>query len=192
MRVIGIDPGTAIVGYGIIDYQKNSYSVIKYGVIITSKDLTIEERLEIIYEELKKILEEYKPEFMAIEDLFYFKNNKTVISVAQARGVILLLAKKKNIPTASYTPLQVKMGITGYGRAEKKQIQTMTQKFLKLKEIPKPDDAADGLAIAITHINSLNSNFIIQKSQSLKNTKDLKISSSNKITLADYKKLLGK
>ncbi len=192
MRVIGIDPGTAIVGYGIIDYEKNSYSVVKYGVITTSKDLSIENRLEVIYDELEKILKEYKPEFMAIEDLFYFKNNKTVISVAQARGVILLLAKKNNIPTASYTPLQVKMGITGYGRAEKKQIQTMTQKFLKLKEIPKPDDAADALAICITHINSLNSNFVVGNSKSLKNTKDIKISNSSKISLADYKKLLGK
>lgn len=191
MRVIGIDPGTAIVGYGIIDYEKNKYSVVKYGVITTSKDLPIENRLEIIYVELEKILKEYKPEFMGIEDLFYFKNNKTVISVAQARGVILLLAKKNNLPTASYTPLQVKMGITGYGRAEKKQIQIMTQKFLKLKEIPKPDDAADALAIAITHINSLNSNFVMQKSQ---NIKKIIISDKNinKISLEDYKKLLGK
>lgn len=190
MRVIGIDPGTAIIGYGIIDYEKNKYSVVKYGVITTSKDLAIEDRLEIIYNELKIILKEYKPEHIAIEDLFYFKNNKTVISVAQARGVILLLAKQNNISAASYTPLQVKMGITGYGRAEKKQIQEMTQRFLKLKEIPKPDDAADALAICITHINSLNSNFVVENSKSLRSVKDLKISSSNKMSLEDYKKLL--
>ena len=105
MRVIGIDPGTAIVGYGIIDYDKNKYSVVDYGVILTSKDLSTEERLEVIYNNMNKILKKYKPEFMAIEDLFYFKNNKTVISVAQARGVILLAGKQNNIPMSSYTPL---------------------------------------------------------------------------------------
>lgn len=188
MRVIGIDPGTAIVGYGIVDFEKNKYSTVNYGVITTSKDLNIEDRLFIIYEELKKIIDEYKPEYMAIEDLFYFKNNKTVISVAQARGVVLLIAKQKNIPIASYTPLQVKIGITGYGKADKKQVQQMIQTFLGLNEIPKPDDAADGLAIAITHINSLNSRINFSSTASLKK---LKVS-SNKITLEEYKNLLKK
>ena len=151
MRVIGIDPGTAIVGYGIVDFEKNKYEAVHYGVITTSKDLNMEDRIFIIYEELKKILDEYKPEYMAIEDLFYFKNNKTVISVAQARGIVLLTGKQKNIPIASYTPLQVKIGITGYGKADKKQMQEMVRIQLNLKEVPKPDDAADALAAAITH-----------------------------------------
>ncbi|WP_022819112.1 crossover junction endodeoxyribonuclease RuvC [Fusobacterium russii] len=186
MRIIGIDPGTAIVGYGIVDFNKNKYTAVHYGVITTSKDLNMEDRLLIIYQELRKILDEYKPEYMAIEDLFYFKNNKTVISVAQARGIILLNAKQNNIPVASYTPLQVKIGITGYGKADKKQIQQMIQKFLGLTEIPKPDDAADALAIAITHINSLNSKINFSSDRNFKN---LKVK-SNKITLEEYKNLL--
>ena len=190
MRVIGIDPGTAIVGYGIIDYNKNKYSIVDYGVILTSKDLSNEERLEIVYNELDKILKKYKPEFMAIEDLFYFKNNKTVISVAQARGVILLAGKQNNIPMSSYTPLQVKIGITGYGKAEKKQVQLMVQKFLVLSEIPKPDDAADALAICITHINSLSSNISFTETSNLK--KITLSSDTNKISLEEYKKLLKK
>ena len=190
MRVIGIDPGTAIVGYGIIDYNKNKYSIVDYGVILTSKDLSTEERLEIVYNELDKILKKYEPEFMAIEDLFYFKNNKTVISVAQARGVILLAGRQNNIPMSNYTPLQVKIGITGYGKADKKQVQLMVQKFLGLSEIPKPDDAADALAICITHINSLSSNISFTGANNLKK---ISISSSaNKISLEEYKKLLKK
>ncbi|MBQ3438137.1 MAG: crossover junction endodeoxyribonuclease RuvC [Fusobacterium sp.] len=186
MRIIGIDPGTAIVGYGIIEFDKNKYTTIDYGVITTDKKLAMEERLLIIFEKLEELLDKYKPEYMAIEDLFYFKNNKTVISVAQARGIIILAAKKRNIPVSSYTPLQVKIGITGYGKAEKKQIQQMTQKFLSLDEIPKPDDAADGLAIAITHVNSLNSRINFTSVENLKKIK----TNSNKITLAEYKKLL--
>lgn len=190
MRVIGIDPGTAIVGYGIIDYNKNKYSIVDYGVILTSKDLSTEERLEIVYNEMDKILRKYEPEFMAIEDLFYFKNNKTVISVAQARGVILLAGKQNNIPMSNYTPLQVKIGITGYGKADKKQVQLMVQKFLGLSEIPKPDDAADALAICITHINSLSSNINFTGTSNLK--KITLSSDTNKISLEEYKKLLKK
>lgn len=188
MRVIGIDPGTAIVGYGIVDFEKNKYNTIHYGVITTSKELPIEDRLQIIYQELGKLLDEYKPEYMAIEDLFYFKNNKTVISVAQARGIVLLTAKQRNINIASYTPLQVKIGITGYGKADKKQVQQMIQRFLNLSELPKPDDAADGLAIAITHINSLNSKINFSSNVNLKKIEV----NSNKISLEEYKKLIGK
>jgi len=157
MRVIGIDPGTAIVGYGIIDYIGNKYEVVDYGCIYTSKDLPMPKRLLKISEDLEELLDKYKPDHMAVEELFYFKNNKTVISVGQARGVILLEGVRKGIELADYTPLQVKMGITGYGKSEKKQVQLMVQKVLKMREIPKPDDAADALAIAVTHINSLNS-----------------------------------
>lgn len=187
MRVIGIDPGTAIVGYGIIDFEKNKYRAVHYGVITTCKDLSIEDRLDIIYRELGKLLDLYKPEQMAIEDLFYFKNNKTVISVAQARGIVLLAARQRNIEIRNYTPLQVKIGMTGYGKADKKQIQQMTQRFLALDEIPKPDDAADGLAIAITHINSLNSKINFS---TVNNLKTLKLN-TNKISLEEYKKLIG-
>ena len=190
MRVIGIDPGTAIVGYGIIDYDKNKYSIVDYGVVLTSKDLSTEERLEIEYNEIDKILKKYRPEFMAIEDLFYFKNNKTVISVAQARGVILLVGKQNNIAMTSYTPLQVKIGITGYGKAEKKQVQQMVQKFLGLSEIPKHDDAADALAICITHINSLGSKLSFGGANNLK--KIVVPSGTNKISLEEYKNLLKK
>lgn len=190
MRVVGIDPGTAIVGYGVIDYDKNKYEVIDYGVILTDKNLEMEERLEIVYNEMNNILKKYKPESMAIEDLFYFKNNKTVISVAQARGVILLAGKQNNIEMASYTPLQVKMGITGYGRAEKKQIQQMVQRILKLKEIPKPDDAADALAICLTHINTLTSQIGVV---SIKSLKSVSLPSNvNKLSLEEYRKMLKK
>lgn len=192
MRVIGVDPGTAIVGYGIIDYENNKYSVVDYGVILTDKELKVEDRLEIIYNELYEIIEKYKPTKISIEDLFYFKNNKTVITVAQARGIIILAAKKNNLEISSYTPLQVKIGITGYGKADKKQVQMMVQKILNLKEIPKPDDAADALAVAVTHINSLNS--ILNKFSVKKISKE-KISiaeKKNKISLEEYKKIFMK
>lgn len=188
MRIIGIDPGTAIVGYGIVDFYQNKYITVDYGVITTPKELNMENRLLIIYQELKEILDRHKPEYIAIEDLFYFKNNKTVISVAQARGVILLSARQHDIPIASYTPLQVKIGITGYGKADKKQVQQMTQRILNLEEIPKPDDAADALAIAITHINALNSKINFSNEANLKNIKI----NSNKISLAEYRNLLKK
>ncbi len=157
VRVLGIDPGTATVGYGIIDFKNNNYDTVTYGCIYTDKDLPMPKRLEKIYDELYALIEEYKPAHMAVEELFYFKNNKTVISVGQARGVIILCGEKQGLQLDSYTPLQVKMGITGYGKAEKKQVQIMVQRILKLNELPEPDDAADALAIAVTHINSLNS-----------------------------------
>jgi crossover junction endodeoxyribonuclease RuvC len=189
VRVIGIDPGTAIVGYGIIDYIDKKYKVIDYGCIYTSKDLPMEKRLAIIYSELDKIIKKNSPTNMAVEDLFYFKNAKTVISVGQARGVILLCGEQNNIPQVSFTPLQIKMGITGYGRAEKKQIQLMVQRLLGLREIPKPDDAADALAIAITHINSLTSGYITASKTDMSKINSIK---NGKISAADYRKLLNK
>jgi crossover junction endodeoxyribonuclease RuvC len=187
MRVIGIDPGTAIVGFGIIDYIDKKYKVIEYGCIYTPKELPMEKRITKIYDELDILLKKYKPTNMAVEDLFYFKNSKTVISVGQARGVILLCGEKNNIPQSSYTPLQVKIGITGYGRAEKKQVQLMVQRILGLKDIPKPDDAADALAIAITHINGLNSNYLAGKNINVSKIKEIK---SGKISAKDYRQLL--
>ncbi len=188
MRVIGIDPGTAIVGYGIVDYEKGKYNLIDYGCINTDKNLPMEDRLLIIYNDLKKILEKYSPNEMAVEDLFYFKNNKTVISVGQARGVILLAGKEKNIILNNYTPLQVKIGISGYGRATKNQVQQMVKTILNLEEIPKPDDAADAIAIAITHINTLLSGIPNQTKAIPKKIKNI----SNKITAEEYKKLFVK
>ncbi len=187
MLVLGIDPGTAIVGYGLIEYKKNKMKIITYGCIYTEKELPLNKRLEIIYNELIEIIEKYKPDTFAIEELFYFKNNKTVISVSQARGIMLLAATQKNLPIFEYTPLQVKIGITGYGRAEKKQVQLMVQRILNLEEIPKPDDAADALAIAITHINSTGSVMSIVSSRSVK--KDKINIKSGKMTAKEFREL---
>ncbi len=155
IRILGIDPGTAIVGYGIIDWINNEYKVIEYGCIYTEKHKKPEARLLEIYKAFEKLIKLYEPNEIAVEDLFFNKNAKTALSVGQARGVILLLSAKMKIPIASYTPLQVKQGITSYGRSSKEDMQQMVKFILNLEEIPKPDDAADGLAIAITHINSL-------------------------------------
>jgi crossover junction endodeoxyribonuclease RuvC len=188
MVILGIDPGTAIVGFGIVEYINKTFTVLDYGCIYTEKDMEMPKRLNIIYEELNNLIKKYKPEYIAIEDIFYFKNNKTVISVSQARGVILLCAEQNNLKISAYTPLQVKMGITGYGRSEKKQIQKMVQRILKLKEIPKPDDAADALAIAVTHINELNSKLSMYSNNiSVKKIKNI----PNKITASEFKNLFA-
>lgn len=190
MRILGIDPGTAIVGYSIVDFKNNKLDLIKYGCIYTDKNLAMEDRLLQIFDELEEIIKIYSPEFMAVEELFFFKNNKTVISVGQARGVIILAGKKQNLQIESYTPLQVKMGITGYGKADKKQVQLMVQKILKLDEIPKPDDAADAIAVAITHINSLtNSLYTPKSSPSIKIEKEIK---TNRMTAKEFRELLSK
>lgn len=188
MRILGIDPGTAIVGYGIVDYVEKEYKTIDYGCIFTDKGLNLDERLLIIYDELDLLIKKFKPDALAIEELFFFKNSKTVISVGQARGVIVLAGMKNNLSIKGYTPLQVKMGITGYGKADKKQVQSMVQKILKLDTIPKPDDAADGLAIAITHINSLTSLLTFTPSTTLSTKKVTK----EKMSLKEYKELILK
>ena len=157
MIILGIDPGLATIGYGFVKKEGNKFNVLDYGCIYTSKDDSIEERLVKIYDELDLLVKLYKPCEAAVEDLFFFKNQKTVITVAEARGVILLALKKNDLKITSYTPLQVKMGLTGYGRADKKQIQLMVQRLTNLQEIPKPDDAADAIAVALTHINSMGS-----------------------------------
>lgn len=190
MRILGIDPGTAIVGYSIVDYKENKINLIKYGCVFTDKNLPMEDRLLQIFNELEEIIDLYAPQFMAIEELFFFKNNKTIISVGQARGVIILAGKKNNLQIESYTPLQVKMGITGYGKADKKQVQLMVQKILKLDEIPKPDDAADAIAVAITHINSLtNSLYTPKVVEPIKVEKEIK---SNRMTAKEFRELLLK
>lgn len=188
MKILGIDPGTAIVGFGLIECKKNKLKNIEYGCIYTSKDENMNRRLKKIFENLSELIDRFKPDAIAVEEIFYFKNNKTVISVSQARGVILLAAELKKIPIFEYTPLQVKMGITGYGRAEKKQIQLMVKKILNLDTIPKPDDAADALAIAVTHAHSNMSSIPQNDIITLKNKK-LKIE-GGRISAKDYRSLL--
>lgn len=160
MRILGIDPGIAIVGTGIVDKIGNKYVPVYYDSIITKAHTPLEDRLEMVYNETVELIEKYKPEAMAVEELFFNNNAKTAFSVGQARGVILLAAKQHNLPFFEYTPLQVKQALTGYGRADKKQIQQMVKSFLGLSEVPKPDDTADALAIAICHGNSVRFNNI--------------------------------
>ncbi|SRR5260221_243957 len=167
MRVLGIDTGFAIAGWSIIEKNKaklNGLELIDYGAILTDAGIPIEQRLETLYNSLDKIIKEYKPDCVAIESLFFFKNQKTVMNVSQARGVIILTCKLNKLDIFDYTPLQVKTTVTGYGRAEKKQIQKMVKLILGLKEIPKPDDAADAIAIAICHINNSKLLRLIKKS----------------------------
>lgn len=151
MIILGIDPGYAIVGYGVVEYKNNHFKVLSYGVVKTAANLAFNERLEIIFDDISEIITTYKPVSMAIEKVFYNSNAKTVIDVSQARGVLMLAAQKQALSIAEYTPLQVKQSVVGYGRAEKKQVQEMTRLLLNLEKIPKPDDAADALALAICH-----------------------------------------
>lgn len=151
MRILGIDPGYAIVGIGIVDYDNIHFHLVEYGAINTPAGHAIEERLCQIYDDICMLLDEYKPDCVAIEQLYFTTNLTTAIAVAQARGVLLLAARQKGIPIFSYTPLQVKSAVVGYGKAEKQQVMEMTRRLLNLKNVPEPDDAADALAIAICH-----------------------------------------
>ncbi len=162
MRILGIDPGIAIVGYGVVDKNANSYKTIAYSAITTKAHTPLEDRLNLVYTGVCEVIDLYKPEAMAIEELFFNNNAKTALTVGQARGVIILAAVQKNIPIFEYTPLQVKQALTGYGRASKGQIQQMMKSMLGLTEIPKPDDVADALAIAVCHGNSMRFNAIKQ------------------------------
>ncbi len=161
MKILGIDPGTAITGWAIISERKGEIIPLAFGHIATSKENTEEERLLEIANDLKIIVQKYQPEEASIEKIFFFKNQKTVIQVAQARGAILLTLQLNNVRVFSYTPLQVKQAITGYGRADKKQIQLMTKSLLHLEKLPKPDDVADALSIAICHLNSRKINNLL-------------------------------
>ncbi|MDD7306369.1 MAG: crossover junction endodeoxyribonuclease RuvC [Peptoniphilaceae bacterium] len=151
MVILGIDPGIAIMGYGLIKLEANRIHVIENGVITTSSTTPTPQRLKLLYDNLEKIIDEFKPDEFAIEELFFNQNVKTAITVGHARGVQILCAQDKNIPIYEYTPLQIKQAITGYGRASKKQMQLTVATLLNLKEIPKPDDAADALAVALCH-----------------------------------------
>ncbi len=165
MIILGIDPGTAIVGYGILSSNKNKLEMLDYGAILTDKALPQAERLGIVRDELEKIIRKYSPQIMAVESLFFFKNLKTAIKVAEARGVILSTGQAAGLMIVEFTPLQVKIATVGYGRAEKRQVQKMVQLILSLKELPQPDDAADALAIAICAAHSSNLKLNIENSR---------------------------
>jgi crossover junction endodeoxyribonuclease RuvC len=154
MKILGIDPGTATVGWGIIEDDHfaggaGCSKVLSCGIVSTKAGTPDADRLEIIFDSISAIIKKERPDFIAVEQLFFFKNQKTVMTVSQSRGAIILAVKKSNTPLFEYTPLQIKQAITGYGRADKQQIQKMVKTLLRLKEIPKPDDAADALAIAL-------------------------------------------
>ncbi|MBO6231995.1 MAG: crossover junction endodeoxyribonuclease RuvC [Ruminiclostridium sp.] len=157
MRIIGIDPGYAIVGFGVVDYERRVFDVVDYGAVTTDADTDFNTRLLEIYDDICVIFDRYRPEAMAIERLYFTSNQKTAIAVAEARGIVLLAARQRGIEIYEYTPLQVKSSVTGYGKAVKKQVQELTKNILKLPEIPKPDDTADALAIAVCHAHSYNS-----------------------------------
>lgn len=154
MCILGIDPGTATTGYGLIDETQSGLSTLEYGVISTPANMPMDRRLVILYDRLTEIVRSFHPTSCAVERLFFRRNVTTAISVGQARGVILLALAKNLIPIAEYTPMEIKLAVAGYGGAEKKQVQYMVQSILDLKTLPKPDDAADALAIAICHLHS--------------------------------------
>jgi len=164
MIILGFDPGLATVGFGVINTDGNRHTVVDYGIISTPPSMSLPERLKCIYKCVGQIIDNYKPDAIAVEELFFNQNVKTAITVAQARGALLAAASQKTDQLYEYTPLQVKQAVVGYGRAEKTQIQIMVSTFLNLKEIPKPDDAADALAVAIchAHTNKLGGAFKIQ------------------------------
>ena len=151
MRILGIDPGLAIIGYGVIDVDKGNFKVVDYGVITTPKEETIPVRLAMIWDRVNLLISKFKPDHIAMEELFFTNNKTTGIIVSEARGVLLLAAVQSPAKLYEYTPMQIKQAITGYGKADKQQMQNMVRILLKLDSIPKPDDAADALAVAICH-----------------------------------------
>ena len=155
MKILGIDPGMAIVGYGLIEIENNKPILIASGSIQTDKNLSDSKRLLEIFNDLSEIVTKYKPDCASVEKLFYFKNQKTVIPVAEARGVIMTVLEKYNIPSYSYTPMEVKQVLTGYGRAEKKEVEQMVKISLETDNLPKLDDTVDAIAIAICHSRNM-------------------------------------
>jgi len=163
MRIIGVDPGTNIIGWGVIEKINNKLIPIAYDSIIIKTGFTLAQKLDIIYESLMKIIAEHKPDIGAVEELFFVNNVKTGISVGHARGVILLALQKSGVEIFEYKPLEIKQAVVGYGRADKKQVQVMVKNILKLETIPKPDDTADALAVAICHETRIKLNNILNK-----------------------------
>ena len=157
MRILGIDPGYAIVGFGVVSYHGAEFVPLEYGAITTEAGTRFAARLNAIYDDLDFLCSRFRPDCIAIERLYFNSNQKTAIDVAQARGVIVLCAEKHGIPMFEYTPLQVKMAVVGYGRAEKRQVMDMTRRILKMEKVARPDDAADAIAIALCHARSSTS-----------------------------------
>jgi len=163
MLVLGIDPGTAITGYGLVKGEDDDLTLVAYGAITTSSDWPLPERLQRIHRELTAVIEDRQPTAVAVEELFFSKNVRTALSVGQARGVALLAAANAGLPIHEYTPLQVKQAIVGYGRATKDQVQQMVKMLLGLDSVPQPDDAADAIAVAICHIHSAKLTAMLQE-----------------------------
>ena len=161
MRILGIDPGVAIVGFGVVDAYRGKQQLIKCGVIRTPANTQLSSRLDQIYRDMQEIIQTFRPDVMAVEELFFDKNVTTGIAVAHARGIILLSGYQAGLPIYEYTPMQVKQAVVGYGKAEKKQVMDMVRRLLKLQAAPKPDDAADAVAVALCHARSATS--LIQK-----------------------------
>ena len=154
MVILGIDPGVATVGYGVVECSSGRFRCLEYGCITTAAHQLLEHRLVEIHEGIRELIDRHRPDCMSIEELFFQNNQKTAVDVAQARGVILLTGAQAHLPIYEYTPLQVKSAMVGYGKADKQQVMYMVRQYLHLKETPKPDDAADAIAIAICHGNS--------------------------------------
>lgn len=166
MLVLGIDPGIAITGYGLIrNHPQKDYECLSYGVVTTKAGLSDAERLKLLFDELTELIHLHRPETCAVEKLFFQKNVKTALSVGQARGVVMLTLAQAGLPIEEYTPNEIKQTVCGYGNATKLQVQRMVQTLLRLEELPKPDDAADALAVAICHINHQSFNQLVQQSQ---------------------------
>ncbi len=159
MRILGIDPGYAIVGYGFVDYNRLKFNVVAFGAITTKAHTPFPQRLLDIYNDMLELIDTYKPDCLSIEKLYFNTNTTTAIDVAQARGVIVLAAQTRGIKVYEYTPLQVKLAVTGYGRAEKRQVMEMVKSLLCLNKVPKPDDTADALALAVCHGHYSGSNY---------------------------------
>ena len=157
MVVLGIDPGVATIGFGVLRADRGKNTLLQYGVITTPAGIPLSQRLVQIDQDMEHLIRQFKPDEMAVEELFFSKNITTGIAVAHGRGVILLAAEKLGVPVFEYTPMQVKQAVVGYGAAQKRQVMLMTQRLLGMKEVPKPDDAADALAIAICHSRSATS-----------------------------------
>ena len=157
MVILGIDPGVATIGFGVLQAERGKNTLLQYGVITTPAGIPLSQRLAQISKDMEQLIHQFKPDEMAVEELFFSKNITTGIAVAHGRGVILLAAEKLGVPVFEYTPMQVKQAVVGYGAAQKRQVMLMTQRLLGMKEVPKPDDAADALAIAICHSRSATS-----------------------------------
>ena len=164
MRILGIDPGVATIGFGLVEAERASVRLLRYGVITTPAGLRLSDRLYQISQDLSALLSQFKPDEAAVEELFFSKNITTGIAVAHGRGVILLEVERAGVPAYEYTPMQVKQAVTGYGGADKRQVMLMTQRLLKMQELPRPDDAADALAIAICHSRSATSLLNVERS----------------------------